>query len=188
MITEKLMMPYILATLHPIMHATCLVTTLIMTILLDENDETNFSTCTNVKDGEEEEKLQNKTKKAHYWAIAAHAICFFLHLGKKYTQIYQTLWIKSGQSKKFTFGYLYELMLLIKVFLYIVTIIYIQTVISDIFEACPNDKTNGNNHLVCWLLYEVVIFYFNAIGQCIFLLVSRCRSYITIKERVGLCT
>ena len=30
MIIEKLMMPYILASLHPIMHATCLVTSLMM--------------------------------------------------------------------------------------------------------------------------------------------------------------
>lgn len=30
MIVEKLIMPYILATLHPLMHATCFVTTLIM--------------------------------------------------------------------------------------------------------------------------------------------------------------
>jgi hypothetical protein len=36
------------------------------------------------------------------------------------------------------------------------------------------------------MLYEVAIFYFNAFAQIVFLVISRFKSFITLRERVQL--
>ena len=76
--------------------------------------------------------------------------------------------------------------MLAKVLCYIVSIIYIQCVVIDIFQNKKSDPTNNENHLVCWMLYEVAIFYFNAFSQIVFLLFSRFKSFVTLRERVRL--
>lgn len=190
MIVEKLIMPYILATLHPLMHATCFVTTLVM--------RSKFLSNWRVEDSDLKEELRERVIRAHHLSLYIHAICFLLHILKNLIEIYPYSRLQSkeyencrGPDKRkliYKNAYFCEWLILIKVLLYIVSIIYIQTVVIDVYLSDIKDDSNHNNHVICWLHYEVVIFFFNAFAQSFFLMFSRFQSFITLRERIGYCT
>ena len=48
------------------------------------------------------------------------------------------------------------------------------------------DPLDPENQIEVLLLIEILLFYFNIIGQMIFLFMSRCFKFYTIRERLGL--
>ena len=182
MIIEKLMMPYILASLHPIMHVTCLVTTLIMRM----NYKTEWSDPSWWDFDSIPEELREKSLRAQWLCIITHATCLVLHISDTILRIYSMRGLHGANGDIFRYTYVCEVIILLKVMCYIVSVIYIQVVVIDIMRKFPDDHTNGNNHLISWMLYEVAIFYFNVFAQSFFLVFSRIKSFVTLRDRVQL--
>jgi hypothetical protein len=59
---------------------------------------------------------------------------------------------------------------------------YVQTVVIDNYEKVIQKYPDPQ---VVWLLYEVLIFYFNIFALFIFLVFSRCKSFRTEREKAG---
>ena len=66
-----------------------------------------------------------------------------------------------------------------KVLIYFTAIVYVQTVVIDNFDQEKPD------HQTIWLLYEVLLFYYNLAALLIFLIFSRFVSFQTLRERAG---
>ena len=130
MIIEKLMMPYILASLHPVMHATCLVTTLIMRMNYSKewSDPSWWAELTI------SEELREKYVRAQWLCIIVHATCLVLHFSVSIIRMYSLRGLHSPDGDIFKYTYLCELIILLKVMCYIVSIIYIQVVVIDIIK------------------------------------------------------
>ena len=113
--------------------------------------------------------------------MTTHIICVLLH-GLKY--IINIFYIKNYEQDKkkdniFSSPYLIEILSVLKIVLYFISIIYVQSKVSTDYSS--RNKTVFN----CWLLYEVAIFYFHIFAMMFFLLFSRIRSFKTLRERVG---
>ena len=133
--------------------------------------------------------------RAQWLCIIVHATCLVLHFSVSLLRMYSNKGLNTYNSPSFgqntnddffKYTYLCEVIILLKVMCYIVSIIYIQVVVIDIFDVFREDITNGKNHLLSWMLYEVAIFYFNVFAQSFFLLFSRIKSFVTLRDRVGL--
>lgn len=72
MIIEKLMMPYLIASLHPIIHTTQLVFNIYIWIYYNEN-------------------VSKPVKKSMKFMITSHILCIFFHLAAKVARIRQYL-------------------------------------------------------------------------------------------------
>ena len=126
MIIEKLMMPYILASLHPIMHLTCAVTQIIIRYMLME--DTDELTCVPKKD------INNCVKLTTVGNIimTTHFGCALLH-GLKY--LINIFYLKNYEENKkkdniFNSPYLIEILSVLKIALYFISIIYVQAKVS----------------------------------------------------------
>jgi len=63
------------------------------------------------------------------------------------------------------------------------SITYAQTVLLQLYDPEIQVKTQAHPRISAWILYQVMIFYFNLGAQFIFLVASRIVSFRTLAER-----
>ena len=85
----------------------------------------------------------------------------------------------------FQHSYVKKTLVAFKLFYYFAVITYVQVTVRSYFTPGTSEYGQNNNHIICWLLYEVVIFYFSIFALIIFLILSRFKSFRTLRERVG---
>jgi len=75
-----------------------------------------------------------------------------------------------------------QVLLLLKIFVYYSAHFTVQTGI--IFDECRENIVD-KSQVMAWLSYEVVAFYLNILAMCVFLLLSSCKKFVSIRERIG---
>ena len=159
-------MPYILASMHPLLHMSMLFTGMLLMFLDYEQFYLVTGTC---DEGSDAYEFQLTTKYTLMWYIlTAHLVCIWLHY------LYQIL-------NHYDFKGIANCLLVAKVGIFIYTVMEVQTGIT--FEEC-NDVTD-NSHVMAWLTYEVIVFYLNLISVVFFLAFASFKQFTTIRERLG---
>ena len=166
---DDTIMPYILASMHPLMHLS-LVTAGSLLRFVDNDkfyDIPNTATCTEGKKAIEfiefgGEWLMNYITLAHIAAISFHYLSIFFESRSK---------LISG-----TF-------MIAKIFSYFFTHYVVQSGI--IFEEC-RDGIIDESQVMAWLSYEVIAFYMNIVAMGVFILFSSCKKFHSIRDRLGL--
>ena len=116
---------------------------------------------------------------------ATHCFCIFLHLVYRGLELYGVSKDeKADRVAVFHYSYIKRGINLVRVFLFFSVITYVQYIVREYFTY-NSKSTNVNSYLITWLFYEVIIFYFSILSLIIFLVVSRVKSFITFRERVG---
>jgi len=119
-------------------------------------------------------KARNFMETQKFWLTGqisgAHLLCVVLH--------YMSELLHSQGHKGFA-----KIFMLAKVFIYVVTILVVQSGI--VFSDCRIGIIN-QSQVMAWLNYEIMAFYFNIIAMGVFLLLSSCKKFRSIRDRVGL--
>jgi len=157
--------PYILASMHPIMHMSLLFTSFIMIA----HDREKFYEIPGTCDDKDANKFAT-TEKYHLMFImmTAHLICIAIHY------LYQVL----NHYNQKTFA---NILLVLKVLVYIYAVMEVQTGIT--FENCTD--ITDNSVVMAWLTYEVIAFYFNILSVVFFLFIASFKKFRTIRDRLN---
>lgn len=70
-----------------------------------------------------------------------------------------------------------------KVFIYVLAVFMVQS--GVVFDECRKDIVDSSM-VMAWLTFEVLAFYLNIISMGVFLLLSSCKKFKSIKDRIGL--
>lgn len=161
------LMPYILASMHPIMHMSLLFTSLILVSL----DYEKFYEVSGTVDPKSDAYYFMTEGKYWYmfYVMSAHLISIFFHY------LYQVL--NHYDHKSWA-----NILLVLKVLIYLYAVMEVQTGIT--FEEYTD--ITDNSHVMAWLTYEVVAFYLNIISVVFFLAIASFKRFKTIRERLGL--
>jgi hypothetical protein len=166
-------LPYMLASMHPMIHLSLLTASMVLRSYDNDGffEIPNEKTCTakagsKAMDFIDGEKiwLMGYIQLAHLLAIVFH------YAGESISQN------KEGSSM------VGQVFLLLKIFVYYSAHFTVQTGI--IFDECRENIVD-KSQVMAWLSYEVVAFYLNILAMCVFLLLSSCKKFISIRERIG---
>lgn len=88
----------------------------------------------------------------------------------------------------YNFSYINQILLLFKVIFNFACIAYIQNVVLTKFDPQSPDYNpiDHSSYSVIWLIFYLLIFYFNIISQIVFLVVCRVFEFRTIRDRMQL--
>jgi len=160
------LVPYILASMHPIMHMSLLFTSL---ILISLDTEKFYDVPGTVDPASEAYYFMTEGK---YWymfyIMTAHLVAIVFHY------LYQVL-------NHYDHKALANILLVFKVGIYLYAVMEVQTGIT--FEEF-SDVTD-QSHVMAWLTYEVVAFYLNIISIVFFLAIASYKRFKSIRERLG---
>ena len=166
---DDTIMPYILASMHPLMHLSLLTAGSMLRFVNSDKfyDIPNKATCTSGQKALEfidfgSEWYMNYITVAHMIAIAAHYLSDYF----------------STRNKLITGAFM-----IAKIFTYFFTHYVVQSGI--IFEEC-RDGIIDESQVMAWLSYEVIAFYLNIIAMGVFILFSSCKKFYTLRDRMGL--
>ena len=175
------MIPYILASQHALMHLT------------------GFIMCLSCSKGVDDAQLDH----AFDIMMWSHITCFALHAAIQAIYLYcesneDECSDESDESsicgKARFWSYIRKVLMLIKTLLFFSVIVYVQQVVLTMYdpnyidpgsENPDSEKFAKKDQRVVWLLYEVLIFYFNIASLMIFLVFSRFLSFRTLRENNG---
>ena len=168
-------LPYILASMHPMIHMAMLVSSGILRATDSEQffkvPKEDQCTADPIKSkagqfiGGEKVHLVNMIQLAHFVAIICHYLSGFM----------------SKQGMK-TLGGVF---MVIKIFSYLYCHFTLQTAI--IFQECRDDMVD-QSQVMAWLSYEVVAFYLNIVAMSVFLLFSSLKKFYSFRDRLGFAT
>jgi hypothetical protein len=168
--TADSLIPYILMSLHPLMHASLLTTGL---ILLGTNYETFYLIDGTVPETKEYKEAYDFISGKKYTlmnlAITAHAVCLLSHW------LYQIL-------NHYEIKVMANVFLMLKMMFYFIAILRIQ---SSIDFTKGSSKTD-NSQVMAWLTFEVLTFYLNIVSMAAFILINNFKKFKSIRDRVGL--
>ena len=165
--TYDSLIPYLLMSMHPLMHVTMLISG---TVLLTTNNEKFFEiegTCPKGTEGEYF-MMGGKYEFMRY-AMAAHAGALTLHW------MYQIL-------NHWEIKVLANICLVSTMAMFFILILRIQAGID--FTECA--KETGRSQVMAWLTYEVVLFYVNLISLAAFIFIQNIKQFKSIRDRIGL--
>ena len=161
------LVPYMLASMHPLLHMGLLVTSLLLVSL----DHDKFYEVPGTCPAEYTDAVNFMTENK-YWLMfsimTGHLSAILLHY------LYQVL-------NHYDYKTAANLALVTKVTSFFWIIVSVQTGIT--FEECT--EVTDNSHVMAWLTYEIVAFYLNIISTAVFLVIATLTDYKTIKERLG---
>jgi hypothetical protein len=163
--------PYILASMHPLMHLALLTTSIVLHTL--DNDGfykvPNEDACV-APQGSKAQRFIKGDKFFYIGLIGlAHLLAVVFHYINE---------LLSNQNKRI----LGNLFMVIKIFFYLFAVFKVQTGI--IFEECRAQV--DESQVMAWLSYEVFAFYLNITAMGVFLLLSSFQKFFSIRDRVGL--
>lgn len=154
--------------MHPMMHLALLTSS----IILYSFDSERFFKVPNTDQCTDKEALNfiNTNKKWLVgYASSSHLVAVILHYMSD---------VLIAQDRKII-GHLF---MICKVFIYILSIFIVQTGIM--FPKCREGIVN-ESQVMAWLNYEILAFYLNIAAMAFFLLVSSCKQFTSIRERMG---
>lgn len=160
------LVPYLLASMHPLLHMSLLFTSLILIYLDEEKFYEVPGTC-----AVETEAFHFETSSKYYlmyYIMSAHLVSITFHY------LYQVLNHYNHRSWA-------NLFLVMKVGIYLYAVMEVQVGIT--FEEC--NEVTDRSHVMAWLTYEVVAFYLNIIAIIFFLFIATFKKFKTIRERLG---
>ena len=167
---DDTIMPYILASMHPLMHLSLVTAGSLLRFIDNEKfyDIPNKEQCTEGKKAIEfiefgGEWLMNYITLAHVLALGFHYLGQFL----------------MSRDKK-VFG---GVLMVLKIFTYFFVHYMVQTGI--IFDEC-RDGIIDESQVMAWLSYEVFAFYLNIVAVGVFILFSSFKKFHSIRDRLGL--
>jgi len=159
-------MPYILASMHPLLHMSLLFTSL---LLLSFDYDLFYKVTGTCDAGSDAEKFQQTTKyELMFYILTAHLVSIILHY------LYQVF-------NHYDYKTVANSLFVAKVGIYLYAVMEVQTGIT--FEEC-NEVTDAS-HVMAWLTYEVIAFYLNLISVVFFLIIASFKQFKTIRERLG---
>lgn len=161
------LIPYVLASMHPLMHMSMLATSLIMVTL----DQKNFYNTPGTCPATAVDALEFMSTGKHmlmFYIMSAHLAAIVLHY------LYQVL-------NHYDYKTAANVLLMLKVVTYFYTVVEVQTQIT--YMECA--EVTDNSVVMAWLTYEVVVFYLNIISVALFLVIASFGRYKTIRERLG---
>ena len=165
--TSDSLIPYTLMSMHPLMHGSLLLSG---SILLATNYENFYQIEGTCPEGTEAQDFILGYKfTLMNLAMAAHAICLVSHW------LWQLL-------NHYEFRVFANLFLMLKMFVYFVSILTIQQGID--FTECST--TTDNSSVMAWLTYEVLAFYLNIISLGVFIFIQNIKKFRSIRDRLGL--
>ena len=149
-------MPYILASQHPVIHAACFCTTLIII----------FTFGTDLRSGW---GCEEPIKSALITLSVNNLLCIFLqfiitYLNNRMFEQYKFTEMKQNTSE-YNFSYFNQLLILTKVLSNFMSICFAQYVILNYFdtdnpERCDIEKST-HKHEIVWIFYQIMLFYLN---------------------------
>lgn len=159
------LVPYVLASMHPLLHMSLLFTALIL-LSLDYED---FYAVNGTTEDEDASYFMTEGK---FWLMflimTAHLVSILLHY------LHQVL-------NHYEYKTWANLFLVLKVGIYLYAVMKVQVGITF-----PNGTdVTDRMHVMAWLTYEVVAFYLNIISVVFFLIVASFKKFKTIRERLG---
>jgi len=162
------MMPYILASMHPMLHLSLLTSSIVMSSLDNKKffEVPNAGTC-------KDPVAKGFIDTDKYWLVGyascAHLLAVLFH--------YMSDMLIAHDRKV-----LGNLCLLTKVFVYIMSVFVVQTGIM--FDECRAQVVD-QSQVMAWLNYEILAFYLNIMAMGVFLLLSSCKKFKSIRDRMG---
>ena len=160
------LVPYVLGSMHPIMHMTLLATALIQLLMGTEKFYEFPGACPAGTDAAA--FIAGDAEKYMFYIMQAHLVCILLHY------LYQVL--NHYDSKTIA-----NAVLVMKILIYFYAVMSVQTGIT--YEECTD--VTDRSIVMAWLTYEVLAFYFNIISVVFFLAIAGCKKFKTIRERSG---
>jgi hypothetical protein len=166
---DDTIMPYILASMHPLMHLSLLTAGCFLRFVDSEKFYyiPNKDSCLKGEKAIEfielgGEFLMNYITLAHIAAITFHYLATYFETRSK---------LISGSF------------MILKIFSYFFTHYMVQSGI--IFEEC-RDGIIDESQVMAWLSYEVIAFYLNIVAMGVFILFSSCKKFHSIRDRLGM--
>lgn len=155
MIIEKLHMPYILASQHPLIHLTQLLTSIAQMYVIDE---------IGVETDDQKWFQDNNIQIALNAQLYNNAICIILHV-----LIHHLTMRMYGESKHqdwYNYSYINQLIMMLKVVINFACINYCQFAILGHYDKLSPDYNpkGGHSDLVIWLIYQLLMFYINIVS------------------------
>lgn len=199
MITEKLMMPYVFASQHKIVHIAMTLTILIIWTHMPGQDyleykELSFRDLWR-KDFPVEKQHHIDMLQSLFIMFVVHIISFTLEFVIELTE--KNWQKKNNSTMKKLFDednselvdknlYMTKNLLVTKIIIYFMSIVYVQNEIIGFLQADIDKLFNSQDQVEVLVIVEILIFYFSILAQMIFLLISRCFSFKTMRERLNL--
>ena len=160
--------PYILASMHPLMHMSMLFTGCIL-MSLDYKKFFEAPAGAKCKAGTPAATFMDRGRyNLMNIACFGHVIGITCHIGHKVFQHYK-------------YNFLANILLVAKILVYFYCVVYVQAGIT--YDEC-NDVTD-QMHVMAWLTYEVWVFYVNILGIMFFLFVASFVQFRSIRDRLG---
>lgn len=94
----------------------------------------------------------------------------------------------SRNASSYNYSFCNQILLLLKVFISLASFTYTQNAVLLIYDPQSPSflATEKHTWMVIWLIFLLMIFYYNVLSQIIFLVVSRFCRYYTLRDRVDL--
>ena len=161
-------MPYLLASQHQLVHASCLITCMWF------NWEQYRSIIKIVNNTYHSTEVFDAFK----YINMTHFLCLFIELSFRVIEYRESL-----NKTRFSFSYLTKILQLIKMVSYFLVIQYVQFVVINFYMQNQGQPVAHEDKNIVWLLYEIVLFYANIFSQMLFIFISRVYSFMTLKEK-----
>ena len=161
------LIPYILMSMHPLLHASMLLTS---TVLLSTNYDKFYEIVGSCESEGEAQSfiLGNKYTLMNY-AVVGHAVCLICH------------WLHQILSH-YEIKVIANLFLISKMMISFFVNFKIQSSID--FDECTD--VTDNSMVMAWLTYEVLAFYLNLISLGVFIFIQNFKTFKSIRDRLGL--
>lgn len=167
--TTDSLIPYVLMSMHPLIHGTMLLTS---SILLSTNYDKFFEiigTCDAAKDTEAQNFILGTKYTLMNYAVVGHAVCLICHY------LYQIL-------NHYEIKVIANLFLISKMMISFFVTFKIQSSID--FSECTD--ITDNSQVMAWLTYEILTFYLNLISLGVFIFIQNFKTFKSIRDRLGL--
>lgn len=129
---------------------------------------------------------------AFYWLVANNAVNILLgatkHILTERTAAQRTK-AKNRFDARHNYGYLNMFLHLAMVFMNFFSVIIAQCALFNFYNKtgdCHHDNIDEHTLTLNWLFIQVIIFYLNFFSMLVFLVLSRCFKFRTLREKAGL--
>lgn len=154
--------------MHPLLHLS-LLTSCVILYSYDNDKFFNVPNAEQCTDKTATAFIETEKKWLVGYASCAHLLAVILHYMSD---------LLIGQDRKV----LGQLCKLAKVFLYVSSVFVVQTGIM--FDNCRENIVD-QSQVMAWLNVEILAFYLNIVAMGVFLLLSSCKKFKSIRERMG---
>lgn len=161
------LIPYILMTMHPMLHMSLLISSVILHTTHYEKFYEVVGTCPN--DSEGQKFIMGGKYELVKLAMFGHAASIFCHY------VYQIL-------NHYEVKVIANLFLMAKMMTFFVITLKIQSSID--FKECKS--VTDKSMVMAWLTYEVLAYYLNIISMGVFIFIQNIKKFRSIRDRLGL--